>query len=51
MMQEITIRIEKIELETLIREYKAKGLGMKVPGNNPSPRDMVTKKIVEAAKK
>ena len=51
MSKEITITVEKIELEMLVREYKAKGLEHPMPGNNPSPRDMVTKKIVEAARR
>jgi len=47
----VTIELEDMEFKILEREYKIRGLEEFHTGNNPTPRDMVTKKIVEAAKK
>lgn len=47
----ITIELEDIELKVLEREYKIRGLNDPWTGNNPTPRDMVTKKIIEASRK
>lgn len=46
----VTIDLEDIEIKVLEREYKIRGLDEFHPGNNPTPRDMVTKKIIEGLK-
>jgi hypothetical protein len=46
----VTITLEEIELAALIGEYTAKGLYGTWPGHNPSPKENVVKKLVEAAR-
>lgn len=50
-MVQVTITLEDIEYKVLEREYKIRGLDEFHTGNNPTPRDNVTKKIVEGIKK
>jgi hypothetical protein len=47
----LNLEFSEYEIKYLEREYKRRGLGIDLPGNNPSPVDMAIKKIVEAARK